>query len=102
MWDVFFATYYHVSNKLNHKDRVNNFVALQRESVSSSWDRITSFLKSFPNHHIDHESHKEYFIEGQHENNKIVLDTIVSSSYGECTYAEVAEKLQKIYRNNKA
>ena len=34
---VFLARYYPVSKKLNHKDRVNNFVALPRESVSSSW-----------------------------------------------------------------
>ena len=29
--DVFLARYYPVSMKLNHKDRVNNFVALPRE-----------------------------------------------------------------------
>ena len=34
--DVFLARYYQVSKKLNHKDRVNNFVALTGESVSSS------------------------------------------------------------------
>ena len=34
--DVFLARYYPVSKKLNHKDRVNNFVALHGESVSSS------------------------------------------------------------------
>ena len=34
--DVFFARYYPVSKKLNHKDRVNNFLALPGESVSSS------------------------------------------------------------------
>ena len=39
--DVFLARYYPVSKKLNHKDRVNNFVALPGESVSSSWDRFT-------------------------------------------------------------
>ena len=33
--DVFLARYYPVSKKLNHKDRVNNFVALPGESVSS-------------------------------------------------------------------
>ena len=43
--DVFLARYYPVSKKLNHKDRVNNFVALPGESVSSSWDRFTSFLR---------------------------------------------------------
>ena len=36
-----FPLYYPVSKKLNHKDRVNNFVALLGESVSSSWDRFT-------------------------------------------------------------
>ena len=35
--DVLLARYYLVSKKLNHKDRVNNFVALPGESVSSSW-----------------------------------------------------------------
>ena len=34
--DVFLARYYPVSKKLNKKDRVNNFVALPGESVSSS------------------------------------------------------------------
>ena len=57
--DVFLACHYPVSKKLNHKDRVNNFVALPRESVSSSWDRFTSFLRSVPNHRIDYESLKE-------------------------------------------
>ena len=62
--DVFLARYYPVSKKLNHKDRVNNFVALPGESVSSSWDRFTSFLRSVPNHHIDDESLKEYLYRG--------------------------------------
>ena len=56
--DVFLARYYPVSKKLNHKDRVNNFVALPGESVSSSWDRFTSFLRSVPNYRIDDESLK--------------------------------------------
>ncbi|TMW98370.1 hypothetical protein EJD97_004138, partial [Solanum chilense] len=91
-----------VSKKLNHKDRVNNFVALPGESVSSSWDRFTLFLRSVPNHRIDDHSLKEYFYSGQNDNNKAVLDTIAGGSYGECPYAEIAEKLEKISRNNKA
>ena len=39
--DVFLAHYYPVSKKLNHKDRVNNFVALRRESISISLDKFT-------------------------------------------------------------
>ena len=57
--DVFLAHYYPVSKKLNHKDRVNNFVALPGESVSSSLDRFTSFFRSVLNHRIDDESLKE-------------------------------------------
>ena len=53
--DVFLARYYPVSKKLNHKDRVNNFVALLEESFSSSWDRFTSFFRSIPDHRIDDE-----------------------------------------------
>ena len=34
--DIFLARYYPVSKKLNNKDKVNNFVALLGESVSSS------------------------------------------------------------------
>ena len=90
------ARYYPVSKKLNHKDRVNNFVTLPGESVSSSWDRFTSFFRSVPNHRIDDESLKEYFYRGQ------VLDTIAGGSYGECPYAEIGKKLEKISRNNKA
>ena len=59
--DFFLAFYYPLSKKLNQKDRVNNFVALQGESVSSSWDRFTSFLRSVPNYRIDDESPNEYF-----------------------------------------
>ena len=81
---------------------MNNFVALPRESVSSSWDRFTSFLRSVPNHRIDDVSLKEYFYRGQDDNNKAVLDTIAGGSYGECPYAEIAEKLEKISCNNKA
>ena len=93
MRDVFLARYYPVSKKLNYKDRVNNFVALQRESVNSSWDRFTLFLRSVPKHRIDEESLKEYFYRGQEDNNKEVLDTIAGGSYGEYTYTEIAEKL---------
>ena len=56
--DVFQARYYPVSKNLNHKDWVNNFVALPGKSVSSSWDRFTSFLRSVLNHRIDDESLK--------------------------------------------
>ena len=105
-WDqlaeVFKAKYYPVSKKLNHKDRVNNFVALPGESVSSSWDRFTAFVRSVPNHRIDEESLKEYFYRGQDDNNKAVLDTIAGGSYGDCTYAQISEKLERISRNNKA
>ena len=62
--DAFLARYYPVFKKLNHKDRVSNFVALPRESVSSSCDGFTSFFRSVPNHHIDDESLKEYFYRG--------------------------------------
>ena len=57
-------------------------------------DRFTSFLRSVPNHRIDDESLKEYFYWGQDDNNKAVLDTIAGESYGECPYAEIAEKLE--------
>ena len=57
--DVFQARFYPMPKKLNHKDKVNNFVALPRESVSISWDRFTAFVRGVPNHHIDDESLKE-------------------------------------------
>ena len=60
---------------------MNSFVALLEESVSISWDRFTSFLKSVPNHRIDDESLKEYFYQEQDDNNKAVLDTIAGSFY---------------------
>ena len=53
-------------------------------------------------HCIDDESLKEYFYRGQDDNNKAVLDTIAGGSYGECPYAEIVEKLEKISQNNKA
>ena len=42
--DDFLERYYPVPKKLNHKDKVNKFVALSGELVSSSWDRFTSFF----------------------------------------------------------
>ena len=87
--------------KLNHKDRVNNSVALLGDSISSSWDRFTLFFRSVPNHRTDDESMKEYFYRGQDGNNKAVLDIIEGGSYGECPYAEITEKLEKISLNIK-
>ena len=70
--------------------------------MSSSWDKFTAYVRGVPNHRIDDESLKEYIYWGQDDNNKVVLDTIVGDSYCECTYAEIAEKLEKISLNNKA
>ena len=81
---------------------MNNFVVLRGESVSSSWDRFNSFVRSVPNNRIDDELLKDYFYRGQDDNNKAVLDTIVGGSYCECTYAEIAEKSEKVSQNNKA
>ncbi|XP_015161557.1 uncharacterized protein [Solanum tuberosum] len=66
-WDqlhrVFMAKYFTVSKKLNHKDKLNNFVALPGESVSND------------------ESLKEYFCRGHDDNGKDVLDNIAGGSY---------------------
>ena len=70
--DAFLARYYSMSKKLNNKDRVKNFVALPGDSVSSSWDRFTSFLRRVPNHHIYDESLKKYFYCGQDYSNRAV------------------------------
>ena len=83
-----------MSKNLKHKYRVKNFVALPGESVSSSCDRFTLFVRSVPNHRINDESLKEYFYRGKDDNNKAVLDTIAGGYYGECTYADIAEKLE--------
>ena len=70
-------------------------MAVPGESISSFWDKFTSFFRSVLNHRIDDESLKEYFYRGQDDNNKAVLDTIEGGSYGECPYAEITEKLEK-------
>lgn len=59
-------------------------------------------MRGVTNHRIDDESFKYYFYWGQNDNNKGVLDTITSGCYGECTYAEIAEKMVKISGINKA
>uniref|UniRef100_M1DLX3 Integrase core domain containing protein n=1 Tax=Solanum tuberosum TaxID=4113 RepID=M1DLX3_SOLTU len=56
---------------------------------------FTAFVRGVLNHYIDNESLKEYFYQGQDDNNKTVLDTIAGGFYGECTYAQIAEKLEK-------
>ena len=58
-------------------------MALPGVSITNSWDRFT------------------YFYRGKDDNNKEVLGMIAGGSYGECPYAEIAEKLEKIFRNNK-
>ena len=100
--DIVLALYYPVSKKQNHKDRVNNFVELPGESVGISWDGFTSFFRSVLNHRIDDKSLKQYYYRGQDDNNKEVFETIAGGSYGESPYAEIAKKLEKISRNNKA
>ena len=55
------AKFFPVSNNLNKKDKLNNFVELPGESLSYSWDRFTAFIRSVSNHHIDDELLKEYF-----------------------------------------
>ncbi|XP_015166987.1 uncharacterized protein [Solanum tuberosum] len=105
-WDqlhkVFMAKYFPMSKKLNHKDKLNTFVALPGESISSSWDRFTTFIRSVPNHRIDDDLLKEYFYRGQDDNSKVVLETIAGGSYGKCTFGQITEKLEKISRKNKA
>ncbi|XP_049357604.1 uncharacterized protein LOC125822257 [Solanum verrucosum] len=59
-------------------------------------------MRGVPNHRIDNESLKEYFYRGHADNCKAVLDIIVGGSYGECTFAQITEKIEKISRNNKA
>ena len=59
-------------------------------------------MRSVPNHRIDDESLKEYFYRGHDDNNKAVLDTIAGGYYGECPYAEIVKKLEKISWNTKA
>ena len=95
--DVFLATQYPVSKKLNQKGKVNTIVALLGQSGSSS----TSFVRGFPKHRVHNESLKEYFDRGKDYNSKAVLDTIADGSYGECTYYKIAEKLENISLNNK-
>ena len=100
---MFQARFYLFSKNLNRKDTVNNFVGLLGESGSRSWDKFTAYVRGVPEYRIDDMSLKEYFYRRQNNNNnKVVLDTIADGSYGECTSTEIAEKIEKISRNNKA
>ena len=54
-----------------------------------------------PYNHIDNDSLKEYFYRGQDNNLKTMLDIIGGGSYGECIYAEIAEKLEKISKTTR-
>lgn len=93
--------YFPVSKNLNYKDKLNNFVALLGESMSTLWDRFTAFIWSVPNHCIDYESLKKYLYKVQDDNGKVVLETIIVWSYGECTFQEIVVKLEKVSQNNK-
>ena len=63
---------------------------------------FTSIVSSVPNHNIIDDLLKVYSYRGQSINNKEIHDTIVRSSYGEFTYVEITEKLEKISHPNKA
>ena len=91
-----------MSKKLNKKEKFNNCIAQPREFVNSFWGIFTAFMRGVPNRRINDELLKEYFYQGLDDNGKVVLDTIMGSSYGECRYAEIVEKFKKVSRNNKA
>lgn len=57
--------------------------------MSSSFYRLTSFVRGVKNPLIDNDSLKDNFYIGQDDKNKIVLDTIVGGYYGEGTYADI-------------
>lgn len=99
---VFLEKYFSVSKKLKLKDQFNNFVSLPGELVSGSWDILKSFMWSVPNYHIDDESLNEYFDIRRYDNWNTILDTIVWGYYGGNTFQVIAEKLEKISKNNKA
>ena len=54
-----------MSKKLNLKDKLNNFMGLPRELVSSSWDKFTEFMRSVSNHHMNDESLKSTYTENR-------------------------------------
>ena len=91
-----------MSKTLKRKDKVNNFVSLPSDSMSSFCDRFIAFVRGVMNLFIDDESLKEYFYLGLDDNIKTALDTILGGSYGECTCAEIADKLEEKSKNNKA
>lgn len=72
---MFMETYFPLYNQLNHKEKLNNVVALPGEYVINSCDRFTALLISVPNQHIDNESLKEHFYRVLDDNGKIVIDT---------------------------
>lgn len=74
-------------------------MALPGELVSSSCHRFTTFIRSVPNLYIKDESLKEYFYRDKDENSKAILDTSLGGSYGECTFQQIAEKVEKISWN---
>ena len=59
--DVFLVRYYPVYKKINHRDKVKNFMALHGDFVSSSSVRFTLFMRGVPNNCIDDAFLKFYF-----------------------------------------
>lgn len=50
--DVFLEKLFPVSKKLNKKNKLNHFVALPGVFVSSSCNRLKTFIRNFPNRYI--------------------------------------------------
>lgn len=70
--------------------------------MTNSRGKFTIFIRSVPKQRIDYESLNEYFYRNQDDNGKDMLDTIAGGLYGECTFQEIVEKVERISQNNKA
>lgn len=57
--DVFLELFFRMLKKSNHKDKLNNFVEPLIESVSSSWEKFTAFVRGVFNNRIDDDSLKD-------------------------------------------
>ncbi|KAK4713597.1 hypothetical protein R3W88_019504 [Solanum pinnatisectum] len=104
-WDqlheVFMVKYFPLSKKLNHKDKLNNFLALHGESVISSWDRFTAFIRSVSNHCIDDKSLKEYFYRDggfPSQRPRFQLGSLVPRARKPSSMSQIEDMMQKMMK----
>lgn len=103
-WDAesLFGEDFAKSKKLKLKDHINNFEQIPENSISTAWEQFVKYSRSVPDHKITNNSIEEIFYRALYENCKVVAGTITKGPFLNCTFVEVAQRLERVAKTNRA